>query len=422
MSALKYQLKEILPTLKEEANKISDPEIKRRYYLIKAVCESPKSVKKVCESRGVSTDFFNKWGKKLLAAKTLEALKSLSRSPKKFWNKTARRIEKRVKKLKRESPFRGPESISFYLKKDYNMKCPPSTVYGILKRAGLIAKEYRERRTKKHMRRYRRPWPGYLQADIKYVPYKINDKQYYQLSAIDHHSSWRFIRNYEDRTLTTVLSFLNELEQSCPFQIIQIQTDNASEFTDKFSSQRGLRPTEFHLFDEWCKERGIEHKLIPVGQKEINGKVENSHKWDDKEFYSQKSFNSLQELQTSTLLYNEYWNAERYTKRLGWRTPEQVVELAYVRAMALIFYMKKRYPEPKYEETERVLTHVGYILRPKNKTKKMTAVDRYLQWLEWDAKNKLKSIAPLPVIFKIYSDALAFRRDLFFALVLLKKL
>lgn len=185
--------------------------------------------------------------------------------------------------------------------------------------------------------------------------------------------------------------------------MIQIQTDNATEFTDKFSSQRGLRPTEFHLFDEWCKARSIDHKLIPVGEKEINGKVENSHKWDDEEYYSQKEFKDLAHLQAETINYNEYWNTERFTKALGDKTPEIVINHAYVRAIAWVNYLGKRFPQ---EKKERFLTEGGYVIRsktkPKNKTKKRTAVDRYLQWLDWDQKNKLK-ILPVPLILPIYS-------------------
>jgi len=406
MSALKYQLRELLPSLKEEANKITDPEVKRRYYLIKAVSESPKDVKKTCEVRGSSTDYFYKWARRLLSARSLTALKTLSRSPRKFWNKTAPRIVKRVKKLKKLFPFQGPETISFYLKKDFNMKCPPSTIYGILKREGLISREYQKQRTKKHMKRYRRPFPGWLQMDIKYVPYLVEGSQCYQFSAIDHHSSWRLIRTYKSRTLLEVLSFLDELERHCPFPIVQIQTDNATEFTDKFSSQRGLRPTEFHLFDEWCKKRNIEHKLIPVGEKEINGKVENSHKWDDQEFYSQKEFNSLDHLQLETTDYNKRWNSERFTKTLGWKTPDQVVELAFVRAAAFVLCFKKRFKLEKPQEVVRTLTHGGYYYRRKNKTKKLSAVDRYLQWLDWESK-KLKSYIPVPLILKIFSIAKA---------------
>lgn len=140
MSSLKYQLKSLMPSLKEEANKIRDPEVKRRLYLIRAVIESPKDVKKTCEMRGVSTDYFYKWARKLLESKTLRALGSLSKAPKKFWNQTQKRVEKRIVKLRRAEPFKGPERISFDLKTRFNMVCPPSTVAAILKRKGLVKK------------------------------------------------------------------------------------------------------------------------------------------------------------------------------------------------------------------------------------------------------------------------------------------
>ena len=83
MSALKDQLRLILPGLAKEANANQDKEIKRHLYLIKAVCSSPKPVKQVCEKRGVSTDQFYLWGKRLRRSKSLLSLRSKSRKPKK---------------------------------------------------------------------------------------------------------------------------------------------------------------------------------------------------------------------------------------------------------------------------------------------------------------------------------------------------
>ncbi len=69
MSALKYQLRLILPQLSKEANANQDKEVRRHLYLIKAVCSSNKSVKRVCESR-----MFFESGLGLLPAHTLTAL------------------------------------------------------------------------------------------------------------------------------------------------------------------------------------------------------------------------------------------------------------------------------------------------------------------------------------------------------------
>ena len=414
MSALKYQLKELVSSLSAEANKNKDPLVKQRFYLIKAVVESKKDIKKTCEARGVSTDFFYLWSKRLLEMKSLQALRSLSKSAKTFWNKTPRRIEKRIVKLRNAEPFLGPERISQKLKRQFNMVCPASTVAAILKRTGLVAKEYRDRLTKTHMKRYRRPWPGYMQMDFKYVPYLIEGQQYYQLSAIDHHSSWRFIRLYANRKLSTVVEFLNQLEINAPFEIIQIQTDNASEFTDKFTANAN---TLFvHEFDSWCIQRQIEHKLIPIGQKEINGKVENTHKWDDREFFSQNNPCNFLELEVLTRKHNLKWNDERYTKTLGWKTPNEVIEEAKIRAFIYLKITTPKTAWPRHRKTKRVLTSGAEVFVEHGEVKKFRAaiktkrisqskkqIDRYLSYLDWVDKKTIKAWALMPVILQNFS-------------------
>lgn len=112
MSHLKYQLKLLVSSLSEDANKIKDPEVKRRLYLIKAVVESKKDVKKTCETRGVSTDYFYKWAGRFLESKSLEGLRSGSKSPKSFWNQTSPRTERKIVRIRKREPFKGPERIS----------------------------------------------------------------------------------------------------------------------------------------------------------------------------------------------------------------------------------------------------------------------------------------------------------------------
>lgn len=415
MSALKYQLKELVASQSLEANKVKDPAVKRRLYLIKAVAESKKDVKKTCEMRGVSTDYFYKWGRRFVEAGGLKGLGSRPKTPKAFWNQTPHRVEKRIARIRKAEPFKGPERISYDLKKRFNIFCAPSTVAAVLKRRGLVTQKYREQLTKKHMKRYRRPWPGFLQMDFKYTPYLIEGKQYYQLSVVDHHSSWRFIRAYRDRTTETVLCFLNELQSEIPFPIMQIQTDNASEFTDKFSSQKGLRATETHALDIWCRHREIEHKLIPVGEKELNGKVENTHRYDDREFFSQIDVRTFEELAHTTREYNHRWNELRPTKTLGWLTPSETVYQAYVRALAYLQLLLPKSAWAKQKSLKTIKVGLGHItvpwgevkkiknvLHPK-KPKKLSAVDRYLAYMDWEAKNKLKSWLSVPMILQNFS-------------------
>jgi transposase InsO family protein len=405
---LKLQLREILPELVKQANTISDPEIKKRFYLIKTVVKSPKSVSQVCEQRGVSSDFFNKWGRELLKAKNLLALKSGSRKPKYCPHQTPRRVEKRIKILRLAEPAEGPERISYGLKKYYNMVCSPSAVYAALWRLGLITKEYKKKLTKTHLKRYRRPLPGWLQMDIKYVPYLINDKQYYEFNIVDHCSTWRCMRIYETKSYWSLGKFLKEVELTCPFPIVEIQTDNGKEFTDKYRVGSDGFPTGDHPLDVWCKVREIRHKLIPIGQKELNGKVENTHKQDDREFYAKYNFNNFSDLEKYMRSWNERWNDQRATKALHWRTPNEVIFAAGVAWVAHVLNRQASLPEGTSPMLR--IDAEGNLILPVPKTPKLPTaekikeknyVDRYLTWMDGEAK-KLKSFMFLPTIYQIF--------------------
>ncbi len=92
--------------------------------------------------------------------------------------------------------------------------------------------------------------------------------------------------------------------------------------------------------DMWCKQNDIIHRLIPVGVKELNGKVENTHKQDDREFFSQGTYKSYESIELNTRGYNERWNGQRKTRALGNKTPNQVIETAAVRAMVLMLHLQ----------------------------------------------------------------------------------
>ena len=390
--SVKYQLRELLPSLSSKAQAISDPDAKSKFKILKKIAESEKSVEFKCAEFGKSHQWFYKWAKVLLKKKDILSLKNRSRRPKRSPSQTPKRVVKRIRKLRELEPFSGPERISRDLKNLFNMKCAPSTVYANLKREKLISKKYSERLTKKHTKRYRRPLPGWLQMDFKYVPYLIDNKQYYQLSCVDHHSSWRMIRAYPDKSQDSVLSFLKELYFDCPFPIIQIQTDNDTAFTDKFSAQVN-RATGQHAVDRWCWDFQIEHRLIPVGQKELNGKVENTHKFDDREFFSQSPCQNYEQLKLYTKAYNVRWNERRATKTLGWQTPFEVVLNSYVTACAYLILMKEKFKIKGETIAPVSLDDIKKLIASKSRqktTQRKSAVSRYLEYLDWEKKTDRK--------------------------------
>ena len=79
--------------------------------------------------------------------------------------------------------------------------------------------------------------------------------------------------------------FLKMLLKAFPFEILTIKTDNGTEFTYKFISDEKLCP-----FEEELKRLGINHKLIKPRTSWHNGKVERSHRMDQRYFLRVQAF------------------------------------------------------------------------------------------------------------------------------------
>jgi transposase InsO family protein len=414
MSLLKDQLRLMIPRLAKEANKLRDSEARSRWMKLRSIALSPKSISKACAAQGCSVDFFNKWGKRLVKMRRILALTSKSRKPYRSPRKTKTSIEKKVLRVRRVEPYLGPDRISDSVEKLYEITVPPSTVFAILRRAKMVGKKIAERLTKKHMKRYRRPWPGYLQMDFKYVPFLIEGKQYYQLSCVDHHSSWRLIRNYRNKNQLCVLTFLKELRGVCPFYIVEIQTDNDAAFTDKFTSGMGV--TGNHVMDQWCRENNITHRLIPVGVKELNGKVENTHKQDDREFFAIGFYKTYEAIELNTRGYCDRWNSQRATRALGRKTPNEVIKEAYVRAYVYLSLVLRK-PSPTLYQLDKQGNAYLPLKEKKHrnqiKTRKLSRLDQYFKYLEWaDAKKKLPALFTYPTMSLTSSRTLSGKPDL----------
>ena len=84
-----------------------------------------------------------------------------------------------------------------------------------------------------------------------------------------------------------------------------VQTDNGFEFTNRFSNSKRDLPT---LFETTAAQLGIRHKLIRPYTPRHNGKVERSHREDQKRFYSCHSFYSLDDFARQLAAHNRRSN------------------------------------------------------------------------------------------------------------------
>ena len=95
-----------------------------------------------------------------------------------------------------------------------------------------------------------------------------------------------------------------------------VQTDNGSEFTNRFSGSKRDLPT---LFEKTAAELSIRHKLIRPYTPCHNSKVERSHREDQKRFYSCHTFYSLDDFAKLTV-HNRHSN-NLPIRPLRWLSP-----------------------------------------------------------------------------------------------------
>jgi len=253
-------------------------------------------------------------------------LEPKSTRPKSNPKDTPIRIKERVIELRKQTKLAALK-IHWKLEKE-NIQIDTRTIGKILKAEGLTRK-YRIRRIKyKYVKAELKPGE-LIEIDIKYVPGRVQNKRYYQFTAIDCASRWRYLKIYEGQYNFHSVSFLKELIQIFPFKIKSVKTDNGMCFTNRYigylKSVDPMNP-RLHSFDEFCLKSGIEHYLIDPGKPAQNGKVERSHRTDQEMFYDRNQFKSIEDLEEKIRSWNtEYNNLEHCA--LNGKTPNEMLKL-----------------------------------------------------------------------------------------------
>jgi transposase InsO family protein len=166
-------------------------------------------------------------------------------------------------------------------------------------------------------------YPGQrVQVDVKYVPSAclVGDakgKRFFQYTAIDEFSRKRYVEAFEEQSTYSSAEFLKNVVKFFRFPIECVQTDNGFEFTNRFSSSKRDLLT---LFEATAASLGIRHKLIRPYTPRHNGKVERSHREDQKRFYSKTTFYSFQDFMRQLKAYR-YRSNKIPMRPLNWRSP-----------------------------------------------------------------------------------------------------
>ena len=256
---------------------------------------------------------------------TIESLRNRSRRPHHHPNQHTPAEIALITNTRRRNPDAG--LVVFWVKltrRGYTRSIPG--LYRFLRKQGMMAvKPPNPKYIPKPYERMSHPGER-IQIDVKFVPSvclvnAAKGKRFYQYTAIDEYSRWRFVEAFEEHSTYSSAMFVEHLIKAFPFRIECVQTDNGTEFTNRFTSLKD-KPT---LFQRHLEQHGIRHKLIRPFTPRHNGKVERSHRKDNERFYATHTFYSFEDFSKQLKVYNRRDYNNFPMRPLGWKTPQQVL-------------------------------------------------------------------------------------------------
>ena len=239
-------------------------------------------------------------------------------------NETPIRVKERVIELRRKSRLCA-KKLNYKLKKE-DISLHDRTIGKIIKTEGLVRK-YRIRKLQYKYIKIPLAMGDLVEIDIKYVPDLISGKRYYQYTAIDCATRWRYLEIYENGDNESTLKFLSKLINVATFRIRAIKTDNGSCFTNRYVGYlKSVDPVNprLHPLDLECQRLNIIHYLIDPGKPAQNGKVERSHRTDQEHFYDVNKFSDVLDLKIKLRKWNNYYNNLEHCALNG-KTPNEMV-------------------------------------------------------------------------------------------------
>lgn len=237
-----------------------------------------------------------------------DGLEPKSTEPKRYRIETSIRTKERIIEIRKDTK-KCALKIHWQLQKE-GIEIDERTVGKILKKEGLVRK-YRVRKiTYKYIRAVRKPGE-LVEIDVKYVPGKVVGKRYFQYTAIDTSSRWRYLEIFEEQVSHNSIRFLEIVMSRFPHQIHAIKTDNHSTFTNYYTGgnkRSDLSVKTIHPLDVFCTKHNMLHYLIDKGKPQQQGTIERSHREDQEKFYDQNRFRNIWHLRKKLKEWNMYYN------------------------------------------------------------------------------------------------------------------
>lgn len=258
---------------------------------------------------------------------TLESLANRSRRPHNHPAQQQSAEIKLVTDMRRRNPRLGLMEFWFKLRERGYQRHYVSLFRLMLRLGMFIRKEsIKKRYLPKPYEQMHQPGER-VQIDVKRVPGECmvgdNRRRFYQYTAIDEYSRLRYLGAFEEANTFSSAQFLVDAVAWFARRGIKIscvQTDNGAEFTKRLLRTRN--EVNLTLFEQRLQSLGIRHKFIKPYTPRHNGKVERSHREDQKRLYSSARFFSFDDFASQLRRHNLRSN-NIPMRPLGFLSPRQ---------------------------------------------------------------------------------------------------
>jgi len=276
-----------------------------------------------CRYFGISRQTFYRW-KRRYDPQNLRTLEEGSHRPHRRRQPTWSLPQaERVRRLRERYPRWGKDKLAVLLRRE-GWKVSVSMVGRILtslRQRGVLSAPMLFR-VKRRRGTARRPWalrkpsdyavqqPGDLvqldTMDLRPSPGVVLK----QFTARDVVSRWDVIEVHRRATSTAAALFLETLQRRLPFPLRALQVDGGSEFAA--------------VFEEACRQRGIQLFVLPPRSPKLNGRVERANRTHTEEFYEITPCSlSITQLNQELLDWERTYNTVRPHQALGYLTPHE---------------------------------------------------------------------------------------------------
>ena len=256
----------------------------------------------------------------------VESLRPESRRPHHHPNEHTPAELKLIRDMRRRNPQLGMVEFWCKLRARGYTRCIES-LWRVLKRERLISEKKAVPYRPKPYQQMTHPGER-VQIDVKIVPRKCiadPDLRLFQYTAIDEYSRYRILGAYPEQTTYSSYQFLLRVVdefKKLGVKVECVQTDNGIEFTNRFAHGDCKHQT---LFEETLAFLNIRHKHIKPYTPRHNGKVERSHREDQKRFYDTHSFYSLADFGEQLAVHQRRSNSLPM-RPLHWNSPKDFLK------------------------------------------------------------------------------------------------